>query len=311
MTALATLFDGGYLGNRLVQSVPAMAFARDRGVPLHNLSVGPYADLFQGSAESVSARFPRGRSHLMPTRRRRRRCYSAVRLLAAALARGRPRRGLPTVVRLEWDQHRRLESCAGLLAQHPLVILQGWMFTYDGIRSCRDEIKDYFQLRPELAGRVATRVAGARRGGETLVGLHVRRGDYAGFLGGRYFFEWDAYRALIADLLREFGSNARILVTSDDADVTEQLRHRNVRVIEGTAAEDMYALAACDFLVGPPSTFTMWASFVGDTPLCQITGPVDGLDAADFEVSWAAGREGGADVPQHDRDGLFERALRR
>lgn len=311
MAALATLFDGGYLGNRLVQSVPAMAFARDRGAALHNLSLCPYADLFRGSAESLTARFPGRRSRLPPSPRRRRWCYSTVRGAAAGLARTGPRRGLPAVVRIDWDQHRSLESCAGLLARHPLVILQGWMFTYGGIAAHRDEIRDYFALAPGLARRVAEKVTEVRSGCDTLVGMHVRRGDYADFLGGKYFFDWQAYRTLITQVREEFGGDTRIVVTSDDAEAADRLRGRNVSVLTGTAVEDMYALAACDFLIGPPSTFTLWASFVGEAPLYQLRRPVDRLRADEFDVSWAAGREGGVDVPGRNRDELFERALRR
>jgi hypothetical protein len=35
----------------------------------------------------------------------------------------------------------------------------------------------------------------------------------------------------------------------------------------GHPLEDMYSFARCDYLVGPPSTFTMWASFYGKVPL--------------------------------------------
>ena len=31
--------------------------------------------------------------------------------------------------------------------------------------------------------------------------------------------------------------------------------------------EDVYALSQCDYILGPPSTFSMWASFIGDVPL--------------------------------------------
>ena len=35
----------------------------------------------------------------------------------------------------------------------------------------------------------------------------------------------------------------------------------------GHLVEDIYALAECDYVVGPPSSYTMWASFYGDQPL--------------------------------------------
>ena len=38
----------------------------------------------------------------------------------------------------------------------------------------------------------------------------------------------------------------------------------------GTALEDLHALAGCDYLIGPPSTFGAWASFHGDVPRYTI-----------------------------------------
>jgi len=38
----------------------------------------------------------------------------------------------------------------------------------------------------------------------------------------------------------------------------------------GHFIEDLYTLASCDYIIGPPSTFTMWASFYGRVPLYKI-----------------------------------------
>ena len=35
--------------------------------------------------------------------------------------------------------------------------------------------------------------------------------------------------------------------------------------------EDQMILNECDLIVGPPSTFTMWASYISETPLIQIS----------------------------------------
>lgn len=37
--------------------------------------------------------------------------------------------------------------------------------------------------------------------------------------------------------------------------------------------EDMYSLAECDYIIGPPSTYTMWASFYGEVPLYMVDNP--------------------------------------
>ena len=37
-----------------------------------------------------------------------------------------------------------------------------------------------------------------------------------------------------------------------------------------TAIHDLYALSQCDRIIGPHSSFSRWASFIGDVPLCYI-----------------------------------------
>jgi len=32
--------------------------------------------------------------------------------------------------------------------------------------------------------------------------------------------------------------------------------------IDGSAPEDLYALSKCDYILGPPSTFSYWAGFM-------------------------------------------------
>ena len=33
---------------------------------------------------------------------------------------------------------------------------------------------------------------------------------------------------------------------------------------------DLYALSRCDLIIGSPSSYSQWASFYGDVPLCLI-----------------------------------------
>jgi hypothetical protein len=60
----------------------------------------------------------------------------------------------------------------------------------------------------------------------------------------------------------------------------------------GHVVQDMYALARCDYLLGPPSTFTIWSSFYGRVPLCHVESPDQELALASFS-SW----------PYDERDG--------
>lgn len=58
----------------------------------------------------------------------------------------------------------------------------------------------------------------------------------------------------------------------------------------GDTVEDLYALAECDYLIGPPSTFTVWASFYGNVPLCHVHRPDAVLTREYFTLSQPWGR---------------------
>jgi hypothetical protein len=57
------------------------------------------------------------------------------------------------------------------------------------------------------------------------------------------------------------------LVCSNEP-VAPLLSLEGLKVFEGpgTAIGDLYALAGCDKLMGPPSTFSLWASYWGGRP---------------------------------------------
>ena len=49
---------------------------------------------------------------------------------------------------------------------------------------------------------------------------------------------------------------------------------------------DLYALAGCDYILGPPGTFSQWASFYGEKPLLQLGDSNDSVPVEKFRVSY-------------------------
>lgn len=95
-----------------------------------------------------------------------------------------------------------------------------------------------------------------RAEGEAVVGVHKRRGDYRQFLGGRYYFEDDVYEANKAAVRKILEATGR--------------KVRFVEFPRGEAVEDQWLMSRCDYLIGPPSSFSAWASFMGRVPLGLI-----------------------------------------
>ena len=68
----------------------------------------------------------------------------------------------------------------------------------------------------------------------------------------------------------------------------------------GHLVEDLYALARCDYLVGPPSTYTAWASFYGQVPLCHLETAEQQLSGRGTGATWRVGQHARL-LPQRQR----------
>jgi len=114
------------------------------------------------------------------------------------------------------------------------------------------------------------------------IGVHIRRKDYRVWQGGRYFFGDEVYCKMMRQVAREL--DARFILFSDEAlDMTHFTGLDCIRA-QGSAVEDQWLMSRCDYLMGPPSTFSGWASYYGQVPRATITDPGLRLSLTDFVV---------------------------
>jgi hypothetical protein len=76
------------------------------------------------------------------------------------------------------------------------------------------------------------------------------------------------------------------LVCSDEARNPAEFPGLNVRFAAASPVEDLYALAGCDYVMGPVSSFSQWSSFVGGTPLFQFRSADSQPRLDEFRVSY-------------------------
>lgn len=122
-----------------------------------------------------------------------------------------------------------------------------------------------------------------QRQGKNVVGLHVRRGDYRSWENGRYFYGDDNYADFvyrIRSLLREQGLDSEVIVfSSEPTALADKLRlHQSVNLW----IVDHYLMSKCDYLLGPPSTFTMWASFIGHAKYYHVRDLAQVFELSNF-----------------------------
>ncbi len=130
------------------------------------------------------------------------------------------------------------------------------------------------KLRISRADRVTVRASAMRDAGEkTLrIGVHIRRGDYRDWIGGKYFFDVAQYAALMRRIHADLaGRPHHFCLCSDSLIDTAELQGLPIWYERGALEDDFVALSKCHYVVGPPSTFGTWSAFLGGAKRVVLT----------------------------------------
>jgi hypothetical protein len=272
----------GQLGNRLFNFANFIAFAAANGLRVSNPSFCEYAPHFKSTRGDLLCRFPPRRHPWFSRLSRIDRVRDLVHYLTELMARivrklGFPRR-LAQVIALDDDAFYVLDDNAQ--AREPfhtslVTFVGGLQFrAISAMRAHRETIARYFEPVPEHQARVDEVVNRARKNCDVLVGVHIRGGDYAAHLGGRYKYRLEDYRGLMSrvkGLLPD--RRTGFLICSNDPLKPELFDGFDYHFGPNHFLQDMYALARCDYILGPPSTYSLWASFYGGARLFFIQDP--------------------------------------
>jgi len=266
----------GQLGNRIFQAAAFQAAAWEMGFSLMNPALGPYAEFFPVLAEDFFCRPGQG----LPLARWRLLFFLTLDALTSRPGYPLWAAGRCAVLDIaashdgsEEDYDLCGEEFAGILAGHRLVVAKGWKFrAHAALKSRREDVVRLFTPHSGIRAEVERHIARARSDCDILVGLHVRRGDYATWLGGKFFYGLDAYAAWLKAAGALWPEKKVSFVVCSNENVDDLLGLPGISASAGPGAPitDLYALAACDFLIGPPSTFTLWASYYGGAPLHML-----------------------------------------
>jgi Glycosyl transferase family 11 len=280
----------GQLGNRLFHFGHFVAFAHEHRFRVVHLCFGEYAELFEGTRRDLLCRYPPG-GRLRAGRLRHALSRTAERGTAIALKYRAPLLA-SRVVRLDWrtDELCELdERFAGLVRDRGLLVTQGWLFRNESLFAKHaDAVRDFLRPIPRVSAAGAATVARARARGpaEVVVGIHIRRGDYDAWRGGAFLYSLPEYVDVMRRVVEALSpQSVSFVVCSNEPLERASFGELSVVVAHGSPAEDMFTLAACDRIAGPPSTFSMWASFFGRVPLYVIESPGRELSAGAFRIA--------------------------
>jgi hypothetical protein len=120
---------------------------------------------------------------------------------------------------------------------------------------------------------------------DLLIGIVIRREDYKQYAGGRYFYSMPLYRSIADRCVQLFSSKTlRFFFCSVDQESMQVMQGLDFFYRPGCPLGNLYVLSSCHFLISPPSTYAMWASFIGDVPLYTISNPLFSFTLSDFYV---------------------------
>ena len=88
----------------------------------------------------------------------------------------------------------------------------------------------------------------------------------------------------INELLEPTNKQVRFLICTNETFDPVIFKGLNILYQQGNdILVDLYGLSCCDYLMGPPSTFSQWASFYGKVPLKLLYSPNETFSLQDFK----------------------------
>lgn len=169
-----------------------------------------------------------------------------------------------------------------------LIVAEGWYARwYDLFVKYKPEIIRLFAFNGKTKAGV-DRLLASLPPADIRLGVHIRRGDYKTWEGGRYCYGDAQYLSFISQFVGLHpGKRVQVFICGNDPHLDRSLYRQALPQVEvhfpqGNPGEDLYLLSRCDWLIGPPSTFTLVASMYHDLPLHWILDAGQPLTPASF-----------------------------
>lgn len=258
MITLSRLY--GQTSNNFIQHIHIDAFCRSNGLKFNNPLISQYYDTYPNLRKGNY-----GRSRIIM----------------------KIRKALVFKRRIRFDSEDQQSAYNQALLQGGNVFCEGWHFRTPNevISRFMPIYRDYFT--PNFDTRSLEEAFLQTPEGEILLAVHIRRGDYKEWLDGKFYFEDDVYIDKIHQVLEQLGQPAKIILFSNDPNLNYgvyQQAFGNVLRSENSVAADHFLMSKCDYIIGPPSTFTMWASLIGETQFLHFHSKDDIIQTDRFRI---------------------------
>ncbi|MBD2338953.1 alpha-1,2-fucosyltransferase [Calothrix sp. FACHB-156] len=275
----------GQLANRLFLFSHLIANSVKYKYTLFNPTFDDYSSFFEATDTNYFYGYP---IHLQPTSIPG---FYLINRIFKKLIKEKLELGCFQYINLSWEKSLNISNTSFLeAAQKKIVVINGYAFRdFVAFQEKSDLIRDIFKPKKSIISNVEKTLKSLRIKGDVIIGIHIRRKDYKTYSNGVYYFDDDVYLTYIKKLDNIFNNlNKKVsfLICSDDINSidTKRFESLNIYFSRNSAIEDLYILSRCDYLIGPPSSFTGWASFYGKVPLKHFSSQDEEINLNQFSL---------------------------
>jgi hypothetical protein len=174
-------------------------------------------------------------------------------------------------------------------AQKKFVACEGFGFR-DPISMIKHhkEISTTFEPSLEIKDNTKSYMSKRIPSDTKLIAFHIRRKDYSTYNGGQFFYDdstWIEWINQDRKLINGGGNKFTGIIFSDE-EVTNIIRSGSDLISgPGEMFCDIHLLSKCDYIIGPPSTFSGWASYIGRVPKLNLLSPNVEVSEGGFKIT--------------------------
>ncbi len=280
----------GQLGNRLFNFANFIGFAAENKTKLINPCFEEYANHFETTSKDVMCRFPAklGLTKFKVSSKKRHYLYRLVLLLVKLIDKYKLNGKLVRHIHCQKNSIYLLDDSDAAtipFKKTGFVFVSGLNFRdISHIRKYLPDIRAYFTPIEQHRVNVENLIKIARAECDVLIGIHIRAGDYSQHLGGKFCYGIEDYLGFMRQVLSLFPHQRVAFMVCSNGDLQrEAFEEFNYLFGNNDFVEDMYVFAKCDYLLGAPSTYTLWACLYGDVPLCFVHDPNEKISLSKFQ----------------------------
>lgn len=291
--------SAGQLANRMILFSHFIGFCKENNISLLNPSFVDYAHYFKGTISNSVPKFPTNENNEQFNKNKQSKVKNYIikifsKLISKIFCNSNYNGKLTTSINLSSEQHKNKEfdlndmKNVKLLNKAKLTFVKGWLFRdYQNVEKHYETIKKYFEPLDIYLNNINNFIDNLRNQYDKLIGVHIRKGDYRNFENGKFYYEDDTYINYLKQLKYIFDNFNIIFILFSNEKIDKEIYKKedlNIAFGLGNFIEDLYSLSKCDYIIGPPSTYSLWASYYGKVPHRFIKSKNENLKIEDFKI---------------------------